>query len=61
MKPGSLKGLQLVVADREAAHEHLVGRGVQVSDVQAFDWGRFVFFSDPDGTRWSVQQLPTRR
>jgi catechol 2,3-dioxygenase-like lactoylglutathione lyase family enzyme len=58
--PGSLKGLQLVVADATAAREELAGRGVEVSDVQDFPWGRFVYFSDPDGNAWSVQQLPTR-
>lgn len=58
--PGSLKGLQLVVADATAAREELTGRGVEVSDVQDFPWGRFVYFSDPDGNAWSVQQLPAR-
>jgi catechol 2,3-dioxygenase-like lactoylglutathione lyase family enzyme len=58
--PGSVGGLQLVVPDIEAAHAELAGRGVEVSDIQSFDWGRFVFFQDPDGNRWSVQQLPTR-
>lgn len=58
--PGSLKGLQLVVDDIEAAHNQLRDRGVDVSDVQDFPWGRFVFFSDPDGNGWSVQQLPPR-
>jgi predicted enzyme related to lactoylglutathione lyase len=58
--PGSLQGLQLVVADITAAHAELRARGVEVSDVQDFPWGRFVFFSDPDGNRWAVQQLPPR-
>ena len=58
--PGSLQGLQLVVADIEAAHAELVERGVDVSDVQDFPWGRFVFFKDPDGNGWAVQQLPPR-
>ena len=57
-EPGSAQGLQLVVADIEAAHDDLSGRGVEVSDVQDFPWGRFVFFSDPDGNGWAVQQLP---
>lgn len=57
MAPGSLEGLQLVVADVEKAREELVGRGVEVSDVQDFPWGRFVFFADPDGNRWAVQQI----
>jgi catechol 2,3-dioxygenase-like lactoylglutathione lyase family enzyme len=59
-EPGSVKGMQLVVTDIEAAHSHLVERGVEVSDVQQFPWGSFVFFSDPDGNGWAVQQLPAR-
>jgi len=55
--PGSAQGLQLVVQDIEAAHDDLAGRGVDVSDVQDFPWGRFVFFEDPDGNSWSVQQI----
>jgi catechol 2,3-dioxygenase-like lactoylglutathione lyase family enzyme len=55
--PGSVQGLQLVVGDIEAAHDDLAGRGVEVSDVQDFPWGRFVFFKDPDGNSWSVQQI----
>ena len=58
--PGSLKGMQMVVADATAARDELAGRGVEVSDVQDFPWGRFVYFSDPDGNAWSVQQLPAR-
>ena len=58
--PGSAQGLQLVVADIEAARAELVERGVEVSDVQKFDWGSFVFFSDPDGNGWAVQQIPPR-
>ena len=58
--PGSVKGLQLVVSDIEAARAELAGRGVEVSDVQDFPWGRFVFFSDPDGNAWAVQQIPPR-
>ena len=57
MAPGSLEGLQMVVDDAGAAREDLAGRGVEVSDVQEFPWGRFVFFSDPDGNGWAVQQL----
>jgi catechol 2,3-dioxygenase-like lactoylglutathione lyase family enzyme len=59
-EPGSVKGVQLVVADAEAAHAELSGRGVPVSDVQDFPWGRFVFFEDPDGNGWALQQLPAR-
>jgi catechol 2,3-dioxygenase-like lactoylglutathione lyase family enzyme len=51
---------QLVVSDIQTAHEELSSRGVAVSEVQTFDWGSFVFFEDPDGNRWSVQQLPPR-
>jgi len=58
--PGSAQGLQLVVPDIDAARSQLVDRGVEVSEVQTFDWGSFVFFRDPDGNGWSVQQLPTR-
>ena len=56
-EPGSVKGLQLVVDDADAAHADLAGRGVEVSDVQDFPWGRFVFFADPDGNRWAVQEI----
>jgi catechol 2,3-dioxygenase-like lactoylglutathione lyase family enzyme len=58
--PGSAHGLQMVVSDVRAAREELLGRGVEVSDVQEFPWGSFVFFNDPDGNSWSVQQLPAR-
>ena len=57
-EPGSVKGLQLVVADIDAARAELVERGVDVGDVQDYPWGRFVFFSDPDGNGWAVQQIP---
>jgi catechol 2,3-dioxygenase-like lactoylglutathione lyase family enzyme len=60
MPPGSVKGLQMVVSDIEAARAELLERGVEVSEVQHFDWGSFVFFSDPDGNGWAVQQLPAR-
>ncbi|MDP9228542.1 MAG: VOC family protein [Actinomycetota bacterium] len=60
MAPGSVEGLQMVVDDADAAREELAGRGVEVSDVQEFDWGRFVYFSDPDGNGWAVQQIPDR-
>jgi predicted enzyme related to lactoylglutathione lyase len=58
--PGSVAGLQLVVADIEKAHRHLAEGGVDVSDIDDQPWGRFVYFADPDGNRWSVQQLPPR-
>lgn len=56
--PGSVQGLQLVVADVEAARAELAARGVDVSEVQRLPWGGFVFFSDPDGNGWAVQELP---
>jgi predicted enzyme related to lactoylglutathione lyase len=56
--PGSVQGLQLVVSDIGAARAELVERGVEVSEVQTFGWGSFVFFKDPDGNGWAVQQLP---
>jgi catechol 2,3-dioxygenase-like lactoylglutathione lyase family enzyme len=59
-EPGSVRGLQIVVADVEAARAQLAGRGVEVSDVQEFPWGRFVFFDDPDGNGWALQQLLPR-
>ncbi len=59
-RPGSVQGLQLVVSDVNAARAELAERGVEVSDVQEFDWGSFVFFSDPDGNGWAVQQIPAR-
>jgi predicted enzyme related to lactoylglutathione lyase len=58
MEPGSLEGVQMVVEDADAAREELAGRGIEVSEVQDFPWGRFVFFSDPDGNGWAVQQIP---
>ena len=60
MEPGSQRGLQLVVPDVQEARAELAERGVDVSEVQVFDWGSFVFFSDPDGNSWAVQQLPDR-
>jgi predicted enzyme related to lactoylglutathione lyase len=57
---GSAQGLQMVVSDIEAARAELAGRGVDVGDVQDFPWGRFLFFKDPDGNGWAVQQLPPR-
>jgi len=60
MAPGSQKGLQLVVDDIEVARDELRGRGVQTSDINDMPWGRFIFFSDPDGNSWAVQQIPPR-
>ena len=59
-EPGSVKGLQMVVSDADAARTHLIEHGVEASDVQEFPWGRFVMFADPDGNGWAVQQLPPR-
>jgi predicted enzyme related to lactoylglutathione lyase len=58
MTPGSVQGLQLVVADIDAARTELVERGVDVGEVQQFPWGSFVFFQDPDGNGWAVQCVP---
>ena len=58
--PGSVKGLQMVVADIEEAHKELLARGAEVSDIQDLPWGRFVFFADLDGNKWAVQQLLPR-
>jgi predicted enzyme related to lactoylglutathione lyase len=57
MRPGSVQGLQMVVSDIQAPRAELVARGVEVSEVQEFPWGSFVFFSDPDGNGWAVQQI----
>jgi catechol 2,3-dioxygenase-like lactoylglutathione lyase family enzyme len=58
--PGSVQGMQMVVDDIDAAHAELVERGVEVGDVQDFPWGSFVFFTDPDGNKWAVQQIQPR-
>jgi catechol 2,3-dioxygenase-like lactoylglutathione lyase family enzyme len=58
--PGSVQGMQLVVSDIHAARAEFLDRGLEVSDVREFPWGKFVFFKDPDGNGWSVQQLPPR-
>lgn len=58
--PGSVQGLQMVVPDIEAARTELVEKGVEVTDIQDFPWGSFVFFSDPDGNGWAVQQVQPR-
>ena len=60
MVPGSQRGIQMVVADADAARAQLVANGVDASEVDDQPWGRFVYFSDPDGNAWSVQQLPRR-
>ncbi len=60
MQPGSLVGLQMVIADAQQAHDELLSRGVEVSEVDVQPWGKFVYFSDPDGNGWSLQELPPR-
>jgi catechol 2,3-dioxygenase-like lactoylglutathione lyase family enzyme len=59
-EPGSVKGLQIVVPDARAAHAELAARGVDVSDVEELPWGTFVYFRDPDGNGWALQQIPDR-
>jgi catechol 2,3-dioxygenase-like lactoylglutathione lyase family enzyme len=58
--PGSVQGMQMVVTDIEAAHAELAGRGVEVSDIQDLPFGSFVWFEDPDGNKWAVQQIQPR-
>ncbi len=58
MQPGSLDNMQMVVADADEARADLVGRGVEASEVDEQPWGRFVYFADPDGNKWALQQLP---
>lgn len=60
MAPGSMEGLQLVVDDADAARDELRQRGVDAGEVQEFPWGRFVFFNDPDGNAWALQEVPAR-
>ena len=57
MEPGSLQGLQVVVPDVAAARAHLIENGVEASEVQEFPWGKFVYFSDPDGNGWALQEI----
>ena len=60
MEAGSQRGILIVVADADAARQHLLDHGVEATDVDEQPWGRFVYFSDPDGNGWSLQQLPPR-
>ena len=63
MEPGSMKGLQLVVEDAQAARQELLDRGVEVSDITVLDerdGGTFFGFSDPDGNSWAVQEIRAR-
>ena len=57
MTPGSQQGLQVVVNDVEAVRHELTSRGVETSEVDKQPWGWFIYFSDPDGNTWSVQQI----
>ena len=57
MPPGSQRGVQMVVADADAARKELAERGVEVSEVDDQPWGRFVYFADPDGNTWTLQQI----
>jgi catechol 2,3-dioxygenase-like lactoylglutathione lyase family enzyme len=57
MAPGTVKGLQMVIESAQAAHDELQKRGVEVSEVSEMPWGKFVYFSDPDGNTWALQEL----
>ena len=57
-EPGSVKGMQLVVANMDEAHAELTRRGIDVTPIDDMPWGRFTFFSDPDGNAWAVQEIP---
>lgn len=56
--PGSVHGMQLVVDDIEATRTDLVRRNAEVSEIEDLAWGRFIYFSDPDGNQWAVQEIP---
>jgi len=58
LEPGSLDNLQMVVADADATHADLTERGIEVRGVEDLEWGRFVYFADPDGNGWALQELP---
>jgi catechol 2,3-dioxygenase-like lactoylglutathione lyase family enzyme len=60
MAPGSQRGVQVVVADAQAARDALIKQGVEASEVDVQPWGSFVRFADPDGNTWALQQLPPR-
>lgn len=61
MKPGSMESIQMVVASAQEAHDELAKRGIEVSDISGpLDWGTFVYFKDPDGNQWALQELPKR-
>jgi len=60
LKPGTQHGIQVVVANAEAARAELVSRGVEATDIDVQAWGTFTSFTDPDGNRWHIQELPKR-
>ena len=60
MTPGSLKGLQMVVTDAQAAYDHLASHGVKATAPEQLPWGKFVYFSDPDGNSWALQEITNR-
>ena len=60
LKPGSIDMIVLVVADADAARDALISRGIDASEVHELPWGRFVYVTDPDGNKWSLQELPKR-
>lgn len=60
MKPGSVESYQMVVKDVRALREELAGRGIDISEVTVLEWGDFAYFSDPDGNKWALQQLPAK-
>ncbi len=60
VEPGSVKGLQMVVTDIHAARAELIGRGLEIGEVEVLAWGSFLYFTDPDGNAWAIQQLPPR-
>ena len=61
MAPGSQKGVQIVIDDADVARKQLVSRGVEAGEVQVLPWGRFVFFADPDGNTWSLQEIKRQK
>ncbi|MFG1789931.1 glyoxalase superfamily protein [Nocardia sp. NPDC049149] len=56
--PGSVSGVQIVVASAEDAYKELIAAGVEATPVETLDWGKFTYFADPDGNKWAVQELP---
>jgi catechol 2,3-dioxygenase-like lactoylglutathione lyase family enzyme len=59
-EPGSVRGLQMVVPDARAARQELIDRGLDIAEVEVQAWGTFIYFRDPDGNAWAVQELPAR-